>query len=76
MEEPSPFEGVVAVFEKDIIIDFNDRYGQLTGNEILRNIGHLLQASIRLEDEAFRNRPPTSSFFCFTTSGWPWPTNA
>ena len=34
--------------------DVNDRYGHLVGDEILRNIGHLLQASIRHEDEAFR----------------------
>ena len=34
--------------------DINDRYGHLAGDEILRNIGHLLQASIRHEDEAFR----------------------
>src|SRR4029077_858621 len=32
----------------------NDRYGHLVGDEILRNIGHLLQASIRHEDQAFR----------------------
>ena len=34
--------------------DVNDRYGHLVGDEILRNIGHLLRASIRGEDEAFR----------------------
>ena len=34
--------------------DVNDRYGHLVGDEILRNIGNLLQASIRHEDEAFR----------------------
>src|SRR5438045_2940719 len=34
--------------------DINDRYGHLVGDEILRNIGNLLQASIRHADEAFR----------------------
>jgi two-component system cell cycle response regulator len=34
--------------------DVNDRYGHLVGDEILRNIGNLLQTSIRHEDEAFR----------------------
>jgi diguanylate cyclase (GGDEF)-like protein len=34
--------------------DVNDRFGHLVGNEILRNIGNLLQASIRHEDEAYR----------------------
>jgi diguanylate cyclase (GGDEF)-like protein len=32
----------------------NDQYGHLVGDEILRNIGHLLRSSIRREDEAFR----------------------
>ena len=32
----------------------NDQYGHLVGDEILRNIGHLLRSSIRQEDEAFR----------------------
>jgi diguanylate cyclase (GGDEF)-like protein len=34
--------------------EINDRYGHLAGDEILRHIGHLLRASIRQEDEAFR----------------------
>jgi diguanylate cyclase (GGDEF)-like protein len=54
VEEPGDFGGVVAVCDMDNFKDVNDRFGHLVGNEILRNIGNLLQASIRHEDEAFR----------------------
>jgi diguanylate cyclase (GGDEF)-like protein len=54
IEETAPFTGVVAVCDMDAFKDINDRYGHLAGDEILRNIGHLLQGSIRHEDEAFR----------------------
>jgi diguanylate cyclase (GGDEF)-like protein len=54
VEEPAGFEGVVVVCDMDNFKDINDRYGHLVGDEILRNIGHLLQSSIRHEDEAFR----------------------
>jgi diguanylate cyclase (GGDEF)-like protein len=54
VEDPAGFEGVVVVCDMDNFKDINDRYGHLVGDEILRNIGHLLQSSIRHEDEAFR----------------------
>jgi diguanylate cyclase (GGDEF)-like protein len=54
VEEPEPFEGVVVVCDMDNFKDVNDRYGHLIGDEILRNIGNLLQSSIRHEDQAFR----------------------
>ena len=54
MEDGPSFAGVAVVCDMDEFKDINDRYGHLAGDEILRNIGHLLRSSIRTEDEAFR----------------------
>jgi len=54
VEQPAEYEGVVVVCDMDNFKDINDRYGHLIGDEILRNIGNLLQSSIRHEDQAFR----------------------
>ncbi len=54
VEDPDGFEGVVVVCDMDNFKDVNDRYGHLVGDEILRNIGNLLQSSIRHADEAYR----------------------
>ena len=54
MDQAVTFEGIVVVGDVDNFKEINDRYGHLVGDEILRNVGGLLLASIRHEDEAFR----------------------
>jgi len=46
--------GVAAVLDLDDFRRLNELLGHLGGDEILRAIGRLLQASIRQEDRAFR----------------------
>jgi len=54
VERPDVPDCVVVVCDMDNFKEVNDRYGHLVGDEILRNVGKLLQRSIRHHDEAYR----------------------
>jgi len=54
VEQPDALDCVVVVCDMDNFKEVNDRYGHLVGDEILRNVGNLLERSIRHDDEAYR----------------------
>jgi diguanylate cyclase (GGDEF)-like protein len=54
VEQPEAMDCAVVVCDMDNFKEVNDRYGHLVGDEILRNVGNLLQRSIRHDDEAYR----------------------
>ena len=54
VEQPEALDCVVVVCDMDNFKEVNDRYGHLVGDEILRNVGNLLERSIRHDDEAYR----------------------
>jgi diguanylate cyclase (GGDEF)-like protein len=54
VEQPDALDCAVVVCDMDNFKEVNDRYGHLVGDEILRNVGNLLERSIRHDDEAYR----------------------
>jgi diguanylate cyclase (GGDEF)-like protein len=54
VEQTETPDCVIVVCDMDNFKEVNDRYGHLVGDEILRNVGNLLQRSIRHDDEAYR----------------------
>jgi len=54
VEQKDPLDCVVVVCDMDNFKEINDHYGHLVGDEILRNVGSLLQRSIRHDDESYR----------------------
>jgi diguanylate cyclase (GGDEF)-like protein len=54
MENEPEFRGLAVVCDMDDFKPLNDLYGHLVGDEILSGVGHLIRASIRDEDLAFR----------------------
>ena len=53
-EAGEPLAGVVVFLDVDNFKQINDSRGHLTGDEVLANLGSLIRASVRKEDETWR----------------------